>query len=338
MSEDFSPLLKRVVVNESLDPDTAAHAFDLMTSGTVPDVQIAAFLTALEVRGPTVNEIVGAARAMRAKMKKIETSPHAIDVCGTGGDGHGTLNISTAVSLVVAACGVPVAKHGNRSMSSKSGTADILEQLGVKIDLEPEAASRVLRDAGMVFLFAQSYHPAMKHVANVRRTLGFRTIFNLLGPLANPAWVRRQLIGVFSSRWVDRLTDVLRLLGTEAAWVVHGGDGLDELTTTQSTSVGILKSGSTLFTHVSPEDAGLPRTSLSDLKCGAPQENAIALRRLLDGETGAYRDIVLFNAAAALIIADKVKDLREGAVMAAAAIDTGATKRTLEKLIAASNA
>jgi len=270
-------------------------------------------------------------------MKTVEAPASAIDLCGTGGDGHGTLNISSAVSFVVAACGVPVAKHGNRNMSSRTGAADVLEALGVKIDLSPEAAGACLSEAGLCFLFAQAYHPAMKHVTPVRRALGFRTIFNLLGPLSNPARVRRQLIGVYAKEWLEPVAQVLATLGAEKAWVVHGNDGLDEITTTDITHVAVLEDGRVTTITIAPENAGLTRTTLASLQGGAPHENAAAIRLLFDGERGAYRDIVLLNTAAALMVADKVENLREGALLAAKAIDDGAAKRVLEKLIAVSN-
>jgi anthranilate phosphoribosyltransferase len=299
-------------------------------------VRTASFLTALAMREATVDEIVGAARAMRASMHKVQAPPGAIDQCGTGGDGHGTLNVSTAAAFVVAACGVPVAKHGNRNMSSRTGTADVLEALGVKIDLDARAAERCLREAGLSFLFAQAFHPAVKHVAPVRKELGFRTIFNLLGPICNPAGVRRQLLGIYARNWIEPIAHVLARLGTEKAWVVHGIDGLDELTTTGTTYVAVLEHGKVTMREIAPEDAGLPRTSLAALKGGEPADNAAALRALLDGERGAYRDIVLLNAAAALIVADKANNLKEGVALAANAIDTGRAKAALAKLVAVS--
>ncbi len=336
-NEDFAPVLKRVVEGEPLDAETSARAFGAIMAGNVSEPRIAAFLTALAIRKPSVEEIVGAARAMRTTMRTIETGPHTIDLCGTGGDGQHTLNISTANALVIAACGVPVAKHGNRSMSSKSGAADVLEALGVKIDLEPQQASLCLRDAGLCFLFAQTYHPAMKYAAPVRRELGFRTIFNLLGPLASPARVRRQLVGVYAREWVEPVAHALNQLGTESAWVVHGG-GMDELTTTGTTAVAILDEGH-VFTHdVVPEDAGLKRARLADIRGGSVEENAAALHRLLDGENGPYRDIVLLNAAAALVIGMKAENLTEGVAIAAQALDSGAAKAMLAKLVACSNA
>jgi anthranilate phosphoribosyltransferase len=305
-------------------------------AGDVSDVRIAAFVTALAVRKPTIDEIVGASRAMRSAMTTIEANPYAIDLCGTGGDGAGTLNISTACAFVVSSCGVPVAKHGNRNMSSRSGTADCLEALGVKIDLGPAEASRCLREAGLCFLFAQTYHPAMKHAARVRQALGFRTIFNLLGPLSNPARVRRQLIGVYARDWVEPLADALARLGADRVWVVYG-DGLDEIATSGPTRVAMLAEGKVTVREIGPEDAGLSWSPLSALAGGTATENAAALKRLLEGETGAYRDIVLINSAAALVIGGKVQDLKEGVVLASAAIDDGAAKEKLDALITISN-
>jgi anthranilate phosphoribosyltransferase len=336
-TNEFPVYLDRVLGGKSLDAETSALAFGEIMSGRARQDDIADFLLTLAKRNPTVPEIIGAARVMRAAMKTVEAPASAIDLCGTGGDGLGTLNISTAVSFVAAACGVPVAKHGNRNMSSKTGAADVLEALGVKIDLSPEAAGACLDQAGLCFLFAQTYHPAMKHVAPVRRQLGMRTIFNLLGPLSNPARVRRQLMGVYAKEWLEPLAQVLGALGAEKAWVVHGNDGLDEITTTDFTHVAVLDAGRVTLTTVAPEDAGLPRATLADLKGGAASENADASRRLFDGERGAYRDIVLLNSAAALIVAGKTTELGEGASLAAEAVDGGAAKRALEKLIAVSN-
>jgi anthranilate phosphoribosyltransferase len=330
-------LLKRVVSGGTLDAEQSALLFGAIMEGKVHESELAAFLTAQAVRGPTVPEIIGAAQAMRGAMKKVEAPALAVDLCGTGGDGKGTLNISTAVSLVVAACGVKVAKHGNRNMSSKTGAADVLEALGVKIDIPPETARVCLDEVGVCFLFAQAYHPAMKHVAPVRRALGIRTIFNLLGPLSNPAGTKRQLLGVFAKEWLVPLAEVLKALGSEKVWVVHGGDGLDEITTTDITHVAALEDGRVSTRTISPEDAGLERTTLDRLKGGEAPENADAIRRLLDGEPGPYRDIVLLNSAAALIVSDKAADLYEGAGIAAKSIDSGATKAVLDKLVAATN-
>lgn len=333
---EFDKFLKTVAAGGKLAIAESSRAFGLIMAGDVSDVRIAAFVTALAVRKPTIDEIVGAVRAMRSAMTTIEANPYAIDLCGTGGDGAGTLNISTACAFVVSSCGVPVAKHGNRNMSSRSGTADCLEALGVKIDLGPAEASRCLREAGLCFLFAQTYHPAMKHAARVRQALGFRTIFNLLGPLSNPARVRRQLIGVYARDWVEPLADALARLGADRVWVVYG-DGLDEIATSGPTRVAMLAEGKVTVREIGPEDAGLSWSPLSALAGGTATENAAALKRLLEGETGAYRDIVLINSAAALVIGGKVQDLKEGVVLASAAIDDGAAKEKLDALITISN-
>ena len=334
---DYKTFLRRVVEGGKLDKDQSATVFGAIMEGKVSEGELAAFLTAQTLRGPTVPEIVGAATAMRAAMKTVTAPTLALDLCGTGGDGKGTLNISTAVSLVAAACGVPVAKHGNRNMSSKTGAADVLEALGVKIDIAPETAATCLDEVGVCFLFAQVYHPAMKHVAAVRRALGIRTIFNLLGPLCNPAGTKRQLLGVFAKEWLEPLAEVLKKLGSEKVWVVHGRDGLDEVTTTDVTYVAALEHGQVWNRTISPEDAGLKRATLDQLKGGAAAENADAIRRLLAGETGPYRDIVLLNTAAALVVADKARDLREAAGMAAKVIDSGAAETVLKRLVAVSN-
>ena len=330
--EDFSTVLQRLAVGEKLTQDVSARAFATLMAGDVSPVRMSAFLTAFAVRDATTEEIVGAARAMRLAMRRIEAPDGAIDLCGTGGDGHGTLNVSTAAAFVVAACGVPVAKHGNRNMSSRTGTADVLEALGVRIDLEPAAAERCLREAGICFLFAQSYHPSMKHVAPVRRELGFRTIFNLLGPLSNPGGVRRQLLGVYSRDWLVPVAHVLAKLGAEKAWVVHGSDGLDEMTTTGVSHIAVLEDGKVTTMTVAPQDVGLEHASLSALKGGIAVDNADAIRKLLGGARGAFRDIVILNAGAALVVADKARDLKDGIARAAQAIDSGAAANVLAKL------
>jgi anthranilate phosphoribosyltransferase len=334
-ADDFRPVLDSVRAGTILSEDAAGRAFDLIMAGGVAEDDLAAFLLALNARQPAVSEIVGAARAMRRVMTGIEANPYAIDICGTGGDAAGTLNISTACAFVVAAAGVPVAKHGNRSMSSKSGTADCLEALGVNIALPPEGAARCLREAGLCFLFAQAYHPAMRHVAPVRKKLGVRTIFNLLGPLCSPARVRRQLVGVYDRMWVEPIAEVLGKLGAQYAWVVNG-DGLDEVTVTGPTHVAVLDGGRVTTRAVMPEDAGVGRWPLAAIKGGEAVENAAALRRLFEGERGAYRDIVLINAAADLIVGGKARDLREAAKLAADAIDSGAAKAKLAQLAALS--
>lgn len=336
-AHDFGTLLKRVAAGETLDSEASAAAFGAIMAGEIGDAQMAGFLTALALRKPTVQEITGAVTAMRTAMTRVKAPANAIDLVGTGGDGHCTLNISSAACFVVAACGVPIAKHGNRNMSSRTGAADVLEALGVKVEVPPEVAHTCVEEAGVCFLFAQRYHPAMRHVTPVRRALGFRTIFNLLGPLSNPAGVKRQLLGVYALEWMEPVAKVLATLGAEKAWVVHGEDGLDELSISGITRIAKLDHGHFEIAEVTPEDAGLPRWPLSAVKGGYAPENAAALARLLDGEPGAYRDIVLLNSAAALIVGDKAHSLREGVDMAARAIDSGAAKRVLEKLIAVSN-
>ena len=333
MMEIFDP---KQVAETPLSAAEAHRIFGELLSGRASEDEIKAFLLALSARKPAISEFVGAVEAVRAQMKAITAPPLAIDLCGTGGDGLGTLNISTAVSFVVAAAGVPVAKHGNRSMSSKSGAADILEALGVRIDLEPARAERVLQDAGIVFLFAQKHHPAWRHVAAARRAIGKRTIFNLLGPMASPARVKRQLVGVFAEEWLMPYAEALRALGTERAMVVHGADGLDELTTTDVTYVATLKDGIITRSEITPEEAGLKRARMVELQGGTAAENAEALRALFAGQQGAYRDIVLFNSAAALMVAGLASDIMSGMALAREALDSGAAKAKLDQLIAAS--
>jgi anthranilate phosphoribosyltransferase len=327
----FGAVLRRVAAGEQLDAADSAAAFAAMIGGGVSEMRMAAFLTALSVRGPSVAEIAGAARAMRAAMTSVDAPRHAIDVCGTGGDGAGTLNVSTATAFVVAACGVPVAKHGNRAMSSRTGAADVLESLGVPIDLAADEARKSLISPGFAFLFAPAYHPAMKTVAPVRRDLGFRTVFNLLGPICNPAQVRRQLIGIYAREWLEPVAHVLAELGTEKAWIVHGADGLDEISITGSTRVAMLESGRVTIEDIVPEDAGLTRWPLSALKGGTAEDNARAIRELFSGAKGAFRDIVVLNAAGALIVAGKASQLKEAAELAGSAIDDGGAARALEK-------
>ncbi len=339
MSENlFATYLRRVAHRETLNAEDAAMAFGEMLTGRANEMQMAGFLSALTVRGPTIDEMTGAARAMRAAMKRVDGVPGAIDLCGTGGDGQGTLNISTAVSFVVAGIGVPVAKHGNRNMSSKSGAADVLEALGVKIDLTPEQAAACLRETGLCFLFAQTYHPGMKYVGPVRKALAFRTVFNLSGPLSNPAGVKRQLVGLYGAELLESYARTLNALGAEKAIVVHGSDGMDEVTITGPTHIATLDKGNITLGTVTPEDGGLPRAALADIRGGDARENATALRALLDGKRDAYRNIVLLNAAAALIVADKAKTLKEGVALAAECIDTGKAGATLSRLVTASNA
>lgn len=334
---DLKPYLARIADGASLSEPEAEAAFEVLMSGAATPAQIGAFLMALRVRGETVSEITAAARIMRAKATKVEAPGDAIDTCGTGGDGAGTYNISTAAALVAAACGVTVAKHGNRAMSSKSGTADVLAELGVNLDVTPETIARALREAHIGFLFAQRHHNAMKFVSPVRQELGQRTIFNLLGPLSNPAGAKRQLIGVFAHKWIVPLAETLARLGSERAWVVHGSDGLDEITTTGVTYVAQLKGGAVTTFEVVPEDAGIKRAKSEELTGGDVSVNAAALRTLLHGRGGPYRDIVVLNAAAALVIAEKADNLKDGAALALDAIMSGKAAKTLAALVAITN-
>jgi anthranilate phosphoribosyltransferase len=330
---DFKAMLGRLAAGERLSEAESAAAFDVMMSGNATPSQMGAFLMALRLRGETVEEITGAARTMRAKALPIEAPPGAIDTVGTGGDNAGTFNISTGAAVIIAGCGVTVAKHGNRNFSSKSGSADILSALGVNLDAEVGAVQRAMREACIGFLMAPKYHSAMRHVGPTRVELGTRTIFNLLGPISNPAGAKRQLVGVFAPAWVRPIAEVLGKLGSERAWVVHG-DGLDELTTTGTSFVAELNNGKVETFEVTPEMAGLKRAQLADLKGGEPAENAVKLRAILAGETGPLTDIVLLNAAAALIVAGKAKDLRGGVEIGRKAIAAGAAQRALDKLVA----
>lgn len=334
---DFKSYLATIADGGVLTPEDAEGAFTLIMNGEATPAQMGAFLMGLRMRGVTVAELTAGASVMRAKAKLVTAPTDAIDIVGTGGDGAHTYNISTAAVLVVAGCGVTIAKHGNKAASSKSGTADALSLLGLKLDIEPDAIERCIREAGVGFMFAPAHHTAMKYVGPVRAELGIRTIFNLLGPLSNPAFVKRQTIGVFAKRWVEPFAEVLRNLGSEKAWVVHGSDGLDELTTTGPTFVAELDGGKIRTFEVTPEEAGLKRATLADLRGGEPAYNAAAITRLLDGEKGPYRDIVLLNSAAALIVAGRVSDLKQGVEMAAQAIDSGAAKKALARLVAVSN-
>ncbi|MGO8919698.1 MAG: anthranilate phosphoribosyltransferase [Stellaceae bacterium] len=333
---DLRPLIAKVASGQSLSEAEAAAAFEAMMSGDATPSQMGGFLMALRVRGETVEEITGAARIMRAKALAVAAPPDAIDVVGTGGDGKGSFNISSAAALVVAGCGVPVAKHGNRKASSLTGAADVLEALGVNINCEMSLVERAIREAGIGFLMAQRHHSAMRHVAPTRVELGTRTIFNLLGPVSNPAGVKRQLVGVFARDWVTPIAEVLGKLGSERAWVVHG-DGLDELTTTGATEVAELKDGKVTRFEVTPETAGLPRARLEDIKGADPATNAARMVVMLDGRPGPLRDVVLLNAAAALIVAGRARDLKEGVAEAARSIDSGGAKRALERLVAITN-
>ncbi|HQS09210.1 MAG TPA: anthranilate phosphoribosyltransferase [Xanthobacteraceae bacterium] len=331
--EQFRPLLGKVATGAALTREESAYVFDKMMSGDATPSQMGALLMGLRVRGETVEEIVGAVSVMRAKMLPVEAPDEAVDVVGTGGDASGSYNISTCASFIVAGAGVPVAKHGNRALSSKSGAADVLAALGVRLDLTPEGISRCIAEAGIGFMFAPSHHPAMKHVGPTRVEMGTRTIFNLLGPLSNPAGVKRQMVGVFAKSWIVPLAEVLRTLGSQRAWVVNGSDGLDEITLCGVTHVASLEDDRIHTFEIAPEDVGLRCAAPEALKGGDAAHNAIALRAVLDGEAGAYRDVAVMNAAAALLIAGRAADLTEGVAMAQTSLDTGSARARLEQLV-----
>ncbi len=337
MSDDLKPTLALIAEGKPLTRADAETAFTTIMEGRAEDAQIGAFLMGLRVRGETVEEIAAGAAVMRAKATKVSAPAGAIDTCGTGGDAKGTYNISTAASFIVAAYDVPVAKHGNRALSSKSGASQVLEELGVKVGIPAEDVSRCIDEAGIGFMFAPAHHSAMKHVGPIRVSLGHRTIFNLLGPLSNPAGTKRQLIGVFAKEWVEPMAHVLNALGSQRVLIAHGSDGLDELTTTGESYLAELKDGKVTTSTLVPEDVGLPRASLNDLIGGTPQENAVALRAVLNGEKGPYRDIVALNAGAALMVADKAPSIAEGVKLAQTALDDGRALTRLEALVKASN-
>lgn len=336
--DSFKPLIAKIATGMPLSREEAQHAFSQILSGGSTPSQTGAFLMGLRVRGETVEEIQGAVAAMRGKMVAVDAPEGAIDVVGTGGDASGSWNVSTLAGLIVAACGVPVAKHGNRAASSKSGAADVLAALGVKVGIAPEQVTACIRECGFGFMLAPAHHPAMRHVGPVRVELGTRTIFNLLGPLANPASVRRILIGVFSPTWAEPVAETLRGLGCERAWIVHGSDGLDEMTTTGPTGVVALENGTIRRFEVTPEEAGIARAKPADLKGGEPAHNAEALMAVVNGAHTAYRGIAVLNAAGALVVAGKAKTLKDAADMAAAALDSGAVRKVLDTAIAVSNA
>src|SRR4051794_31991533 len=335
-ARDLKGLLAHVAQGRSLSESEAETAFDIIMSGDATPSQMGALLMALRVRGETVDEITGAARIMRAKAVALDAPPGTIDTCGTGGDSSGTFNISTASALVVAGAGVPVAKHGNRALSSRSGSADILTALGVNIDAEMAAVRRCLWEIGIGFLMAPRHHSAMRHVGPTRVELATRTIFNLLGPLSNPAGARRQLVGVFAPEWVVPMAEVLGRLGAEHVWVVHGS-GMDELTTAGTTKVAEFKDGKLVEFEVEPEDAGVKPAKIDQLKGGEPAHNAALMRDLLGGAHGPLRDIVLLNSAAALVVAGRADNLRDGAELAAQSIDSGAARQVLDTLVAMTN-
>jgi anthranilate phosphoribosyltransferase len=335
--DDLKSIIAKVATGATLSRGEAASAFDRMMSGEATPSQLGGLLMALRVRGETVDEITGAVSAVRAKMLRVKAPAGAVDVVGTGGDGSGSVNVSTCASFIVAGTGVPVAKHGNRALSSRSGAADVLSSLGVKIDITPKQVGRCIAEAGIGFMFAPSHHPAWKNVGPTRVELATRTIFNLLGPLANPADVKRQMVGVFSKQWVLPLAQVLKNLGSEAVWVVHGSDGLDEITLTGPTFVAALEGGNIRSFEVSPEDVGLKLVAGEALKGGDAAANAVALQSVLDGRPSPYRNVALLNAAAALVVAGRAKDLREGMTLGTQSIDSGAAAERLKRLIAVSN-
>ena len=331
--KDLSDAIKKVVAGQSLTRGEAADAFELIMSGAATEAQIGAFLMGLHVRGETVDEIAGAASVLRRKALSVSAPDGAIDTCGTGGDAKGTHNISTCAAFVVAGAGVPVAKHGNRSISSRSGSADVLSALGVNLDCPPATIEKCIAECGLGFMFAPAHHAAMRHVGKVRKELAVRTIFNLLGPLANPAATKYQVVGVFAEKWVEPIANVLGALGVERAWVVHGADGLDELTTTTVSHVAVLDRGTVSTFRLTPRNAGLPEARPEDLVGGDAVENAAHIRATLQGNRGPLRDIALLNAGAALLVAGKVKSLQEGVAQAADAIDSGRAIKVLEALV-----
>ena len=336
-SDGLRPIIATVASGKPLNAGDAYQAFGAIMDGEATPSQVGALLMGMRVRGETAEEITGAVRAMRERMTTVDAPEDAIDIVGTGGDGVGTYNVSTCAAFVLAGCGLPVAKHGNRALSSRSGAADVLSALGIATDLDAIGVARCIREAGIGFMFAPNHHAAMRHVGPTRVELGTRTIFNLLGPLTNPAGVKRLMVGVFAPEWCEPLARTLGNLGTEAAWVVHG-DGLDEVTTTGSTTVARLRDGEVDTFTIEPADANLSRATIDALKGGDAEANASALRSVLDGHGGPYRDIVLINAAAALVVADRVPTLADGAALAADAIDRGAARAALDRLLKVSNA
>jgi anthranilate phosphoribosyltransferase len=336
--DEFKALIGKVASGAALTREEAASAFDVMMSGEATPSQMGGLLMGLRVRGETVDEITGAVATMRAKMLKVEAPPDAIDVVGTGGDASGSYNISTCAAFIVAGAGVPVAKHGNRALSSRSGAADVLGALGVNIELPPDGVGRCIKEAGIGFMFAPAHHPAMKNVGPTRVELGTRTIFNLLGPLSNPAGVKRQMVGVFSRQWIEPLAQVLKNLGSESVWVVHGSDGLDEITTSGATYVAALENGAVRTFEITPEEVELPRVKPEALRGGDAKANAQALADVLKGNKSAFRDVAVFNAAAGLVVAGRAKELKAAVALAAQSIDSGEADARLQRLIKVSNA
>jgi anthranilate phosphoribosyltransferase len=333
----FKPVLAALAEGRTLSREAAREAFSLILDGSATPAQLGAFLMALRQRGETAEELIGAAEAMRAAMIRVEAPADAIDIVGTGGDGANTYNISTLAAIIAAAAGVPVAKHGGKAASSRSGATDVLAELGVKVGLDAASASACLSEAGICFMAAPTHHPALRHAAPVRSELGVRTIFNLLGPMCNPAGVTRQVLGVYAREWLEPMALALRELGSKTVWLLHGSDGLDEATTTGETHVVALEGGALRRFEIRPQDAGLAQAAPQELIGGDPAHNARALTEVLAGAQNAYRDIAVLNAAIALIVAGKAQDLREGAALAAAALDSGAAREKLELLARLSN-
>jgi anthranilate phosphoribosyltransferase len=338
VTDEFKGLIAKAATGASLSREEAARGFDTMMSGEATPSQMGGLLMALRVRGETVDEITGAVTVMREKMLRVAAPAGAIDVVGTGGDASGSYNISTCAAFIVAGAGVPVAKHGNRALSSRSGAADVLGALGVNIELPADGVARCIREAGIGFMFAPAHHPAMKNVGPTRVELGTRTIFNLLGPLSNPAGVKRQMVGVFSRQWVEPLAQVLKNLGSEHVWVVHGSDGLDEITTSGPTYVAALENGAVRAFEITPEEVGLARVKPEALRGGDAAHNAQALGDVLKGKKGAFRDVALLNAAAGLIVAGRAKDLKTAIGLAEKSVDSGEADNRLQRLIKTSNA
>jgi anthranilate phosphoribosyltransferase len=338
VSDEFKALIAKVASGAALSCEEAAHGFKTMMSGEATPSQMGGLLMALRVRGETVDEITGAVTAMREKMLRVSAPPEAIDVVGTGGDASGSFNISTCAAFIVAGAGVPVAKHGNRALSSRSGSADVLAALGVNIDLTPQEVALCIEQAGIGFMFAPAHHPAMKNVAPTRVELGTRTIFNLLGPLSNPAGVKRLMVGVFSRQWVEPIAVVLKNLGSEAVWVVHGSDGLDEITTAGTTYVAALENGAVRSFEMTPEELGFERVRPEALRGGAAAQNAQALAEVLKGANGPFRDVALLNAAAGLMVAGRANDLKHALALAQKSVDSGEAAHRLDRLVAVSNA
>jgi anthranilate phosphoribosyltransferase len=333
---DIKPLIAKVSDGKALTRDEARSAFNILMSGDATPSQIAGLLMAMRVRGETVDEITGAVEIMRAKVLKVE-APDAMDIVGTGGDASGSYNISTCAAFIAAGAGVPVAKHGNRALSSRSGAADVIAALGIKVDIPPEKISLCVREAGLGFMFAPQHHASMKLVGPTRVELGIRTIFNLLGPLSNPAGVKRQVTGVFSRTWVEPLAHVLKNLGCEACWICHGEGGFDEIVPCGTTYVSALANGTVRNFEITPEQAGIARSRPEDLKGGDAAHNAEALRAVLDGQPSAFADAAVMTAAAALVVAGKVNDLKDGVATARQSVTSGSARQTLQKLVVVSN-